>query len=236
MKLGIDWEADRKIRRLVLSWHPLLRLFLVLLALIAVTPITSFIYTLIYEIYYISFWFYHFSFVNARFGGFILLVSLLVTKKGRIADIILSPLTAYPGLKINNLWLRIPIYFAVIIGFGFSAHAFRVLAGFTQMPFAFPTGIFDFLTKTFFGPISEEMYFRFLILYITAILLGKMPAVFISTFFFTISHNLSQPYGLLWAASMGFVNAILTIAYGTLWPAIGTHIINNTVVYFSHPF
>jgi len=247
IELGIDWDADKKIRDLILSWRPLLRLILILLTLITVTPIALFIHKLIYNLYYAGnyylyqiayytgLWFYHFSYVNVRFGGFILLALFLIFKKDRIADIILSYPIAYPRLRINNIWLRIIIYFSVIISFGFALHAFRISVGMTNSPFAFQMGIFDFLTKTFFAPISEEIYTRFLILYITAALFGRIPAVLISTFVFAISHDLSQPIEILWATTMGLTNAFLTIAYGTLWPAIGIHIINNLVVYFSHP-
>ena len=248
MKLIINYDADKKIRDLILSWHPLLRLILMLTAIITVTPVALFIHKLIYNLYYAEnyyldrisyytdFWFYHFSLVNTRFGGFILLILFLIFKKSQIANTVLSSPTAYPKLRINNIWLRIIIYFTVITGFGFAIHTFRILIGLTDSSFTFPMGIFDFLTKTFFAPISEEMYSRFLILYTTAALFGRIPAIIISTLFFTISHDLSQPYELFWATSMGLTNALLTIVYGTLWPAIGIHIINNIVVYFSHPF
>ena len=249
MKLRIDWEADRKLRELILSWRPLLRLILILVAIIAITPVAVFIHKLIYYLFYYTknsyldrvsfyadYWFYHFSLVNTRFGGFILLVLFLIFKKSQIADTVLSSPTAYPKIRIGNIWLRIVIYFTAIIGFGFVMHAFRILIGLTDSSFAFPTGIFDFLTKTFFAPISEEVYSRFLVLYITAALFGRIPAIIISTLFFTISHDLLQPYEVFWATSMGLTNALLTIAYGTLWPAIGIHIINNMIVYFSHPF
>ena len=219
-----------------------------LTAIITVTPVALFIHKLIYNLYYAEnyyldrisyytdFWFYHFSLVNTRFGGFILLILFLIFKKSQIANTVLSSPTAYPKLRINNIWLRIIIYFTVITSFGFAIHTFRILIGLTDSSFTFPMGIFDFLTKTFFAPISEEMYSRFLILYTTAALFGRIPAIIISTLFFTISHDLSQPYELFWATSMGLTNALLTIVYGTLWPAIGIHIINNIVVYFSHPF
>ena len=248
MKLIINYDADKKIRDLILSWHPLLRLILMLTAIITVTPVALFIHKLIYNLYYAEnyyldrisyytdFWFYHFSLVNTRFGGFILLILFLIFKKSQIANTVLSSPTAYPKLRINNIWLRIIIYFTVITSFGFAIHTFRILIGLTDSSFTFPMGIFDFLTKTFFAPISEEMYSRFLILYTTAALFGRIPAIIISTLFFTISHDLSQPYELFWATSMGLTNALLTIVYGTLWPAIGIHIINNIVVYFSHPF
>ena len=248
MKLIINYDADKKIRDLILSWHPLLRLILMLTAIITVTPVALFIHKLIYNLYYAEnyyldrisyytdFWFYHFSLVNTRFGGFILLVLFLIFKKSQIANTVLSSPTAYPKIRIGNIWLRIVIYFTAIIGFGFVMHAFRILIGLTDSSFAFPTGIFDFLTKTFFAPISEEVYSRFLVLYITAALFGRIPAIIISTLFFTISHDLLQPYEVFWATSMGLTNALLTIAYGTLWPAIGIHIINNMIVYFSHPF
>ena len=248
MKLKIDWEADRKLRELILYWHPLLRLILILTAIITITPVALFIHKLIYNLYYAEnyylyhvayyagFWFYHFSLVNSRFGGFILLVLFLIFKKSQIADTVLSSPTAYPKIRISNIWLRIIIYFTAIIGFGFVMHAFRILIGLTDSPFALPTGIFDFLTKAFFAPISEEVYSRFLILYTTVALFGRIPAILISTFFFAISHNLSQPYEVFWATSMGLTNTLLTIAYGTLWPAIGIHIINNIVVYLNHPF
>jgi len=248
VKLIINYDADKKIRDLILSWHPLLRLILMLTAIITVTPVALFIHKLIYNLYYAEnyyldrisyytdFWFYHFSLVNTRFGGFILLILFLIFKKSQIANTVLSSPTAYPKLRINNIWLRIIIYFTVITSFGFAIHTFRILIGLTDSSFTFPMGIFDFLTKTFFAPISEEMYSRFLILYTTAALFGRIPAIIISTLFFTISHDLSQPYELFWATSMGLTNALLTIVYGTLWPAIGIHIINNIVVYFSHPF
>ena len=248
MKLIIDWEADKKLRELILSWRPLLRLILILTAIITITPVALFIHKLIYNLYYAEnyylyhvayyagFWFYHFSLVNSRFGGFILLVLFLIFKKSQIADTVLSSPTAYPKIRISNIWLRIIIYFTAIIGFGFVMHAFRILIGLTDSPFAFPAGIFDFLIKTFFAPISEEVYSRFLVLYITTALFGRIPAILISTFFFAISHDLSQPYEVFWATSMGLTNTLLTIAYGTLWPAIGIHIINNIVVYLNHPF
>lgn len=248
MKLGIDLDADKKIRDLIVSWHPLSRAILMLLALIAVAPLTLFISKLIYNLYYVgniylyyavyyaSFGFYYFSFINMRFGGFILLALLLIVKKGESTNILLASPVKYPRIGINNIWLRVPVYLSVIIGFGFMIHGFRILFGMTDSPFAFPTGIFDFLIRTLFAPISEEIYSRFLILYIMASTFGRIPAIFISTLFFTISHDISQPLELSWAASMGLTNALLIIAYGTLWPAIGIHIINNMVVYFSHPF
>ncbi|GEM_PF-6163480 len=248
MKVGIDWDADKKIRDLISYWHPLLRLILILLTLITVNPIALFIFKSINNLYYLenyylyhvayyaSTWFYYFSIINTRFGGFILLALFLIFKKGRIANIVLASPIAYPKLKIDNIWLRASFYFAIIIGSGFMMHDFRILFGTTHSPFAFPTGIFDFLVNTFFAPISEEIYSRFLILYITATLFGRIPAVIFSTFIFAISHDLSQPHEVLWAAALGLTNAFLTIANGTLWPAIGIHIINNITVYFSHPF
>lgn len=246
VKLGIDRDADNKISDLVLSWHPLLRLILIILALITVTYTELFIYKLIDNLYYVENFhqvayyiksgFYYFLFINTRFGGFILLVLFLVAKKGRIANIILASLVAYPRIRIENIWIRVFTYFTAIISFGFILYSFMILVGITNSPFIFPTDIFDFLIKIFFAPISEEVYSRFLILYITASVFGRIPAVFISTLFFVIPHNLSQPYQILWVTSLGFTNAFLTIAYGTLWPAIGIHIVNNMIVYLNHPF
>lgn len=246
MKMGIDLSADKKIRDLILSWHISTRLIFIITALFTVPYVTRFIYQISYYLFYLTGYhklyftinsvYYYLAFFNTHFGGIFILVFFLIQKRGETANIILASPIKYPRVEIKNIWLRVFIYFTAIIGFGFLVHFFRILFGITNSLFVFPADIFDFLIKTFFAPISEEMYYRFLILYITAALFGKIPAVFISTFFFTISHNLSQPHQVLWATSMGFTNALLTIAYGTLWPAIGIHIINNMVVYLNHPF
>lgn len=227
--MGIDWDADKKIRDLILSWRSSTRLILIILALLAMPLAKYFIYyTLNPAVYY-------FSLFNTQFGGFFLLVFFLIWKRGETINIILASPTQYLWIGINNIWLRIFIYFTAIISFGFAIHAFRILTGMTQSPFAFPIGIFDFLIKTFFAPISEEMYSRFLILYITVTFFGRIPAILISTFIFTISHDLSQPHEVLWVAALGLTNALLVITHGTLWPAIGMHIVNNTVAYLNHP-
>lgn len=207
MRIGIDLNADKKIRDLILSWHVSTRLFFIIAALF-----------------------------GTHFSGIFLLVFFLIQKRGETANIILASPIKCPQIEIKNIWLRIFIYSTAIIGFGFLVHSFKILTGMTDSSFTFPSNIFDFFIKTFFAPISEEINYRFLILYITASLFGRIPAVFISTFFFTISHNLSHPYQVLWITSMGLTSALLTIVYGTLWPAIGIHIINNLVVYLNHPF
>lgn len=247
MKLGINRDVNRKIFDLVSSWHPLILSMLILIAFMTVTPFALFIQKLIYSLYsteniylyyiayYASSWFYYFLFINVRFGGFILLVLFLIVKKSRIADVILASPITYPEIGISSIWLRILTYLAVIVSFGFVARTFRTLTGLTDLPFAFTDDIFDFLIKIFFAPVSEEIYYRFLILYIIAVLFGRIPAIFISSFLFTISHDLSSPIEVLWAFSMGLAAALLTVTYGTLWPAIGTHIINNMVFYSGHP-
>lgn len=208
MKLGIDWDADNKIRDLISSWH----------------ISTCFILII-------------FAFFGTHFiSGIFLLVFFLIQKRGETANIILASPAKFPQIEIKNIWLRIFIYFTAIVGFGFLMHFFRILTGMANSSFTFPNGILDFLIKTFFAPISEEINYRFLILYITAAVFGRIPAVFISTFFFVIAHNIWHPYQVLWITSLGFTNAFLTITYGTLWPAIGIHIINNMVVYLNHPF
>lgn len=234
MNLGIDLNADKKVRDLILSWRISTRFILVAMALLVVPHIARFVYQRLYFLTNPNF--LYFWFLNARFGGFFLLVFFLIWKRGETADIILASPAKYPRIGISNIWLRVLIYLTVIIGFGFAAHGFRILIGMTNAPFVFPADIFDFLNITLFAPLSEEMYYRFLILYITASLFGRIPAIFISTFFFTASHYTLQFSDLSWVAFVGLANALLTIAYGTLWPAIGIHMLNNIVSYLNHPF
>lgn len=242
MKLQENACKDANIYNLVSSWRPLTRLILMLFATISISPIALFIFKLILSIenivgfyratHYINLGFYYFSFINLRFGGIILLIFFLMWKKGLVANILLASPYHYPKIKINNVLIRTDIYLTVIIGTIYIVYGFlKILSNISTQLFVSPAGLYDFFSTTLFAPISEEVYYRFIILYITASVFGRIPATFISTFFFVISHDLSQPYDILQTILLGFVNSLLVIRFGTLWPAIGVHIINNTIAY-----
>ncbi|MEK7087112.1 MAG: CPBP family intramembrane glutamic endopeptidase, partial [Patescibacteria group bacterium] len=100
------------------------------------------------------------------------------------------------------------------------------------------TSFWDFSVRTFFAPISEEIYYRFLITYITSSVANRAIGTVFSLTLFVLSHDYSKSgiVKMIWVISLALANTAATSSFGSLWPAIAIHSINNTVAYFSRPF
>ncbi|MBI2446692.1 MAG: CPBP family intramembrane metalloprotease [Parcubacteria group bacterium] len=239
---------DENIRKLIKSWNPAVKLLLIIIALFTVAPIMNFTWRIILYIYTFindreSYYLITdildnlFSY-NARFGGFTLFCFFFIWKGGKIADIVLASPVGYKKIKIDNVYLRLIVYFSAIIILGFGFHGLRYLFGLSQIIFSFKTSFWDFAVITFFAPISEEIYYRFLIIYITGSIFGRATGIALSLSLFVLSHDYSQLgiIEIIWVASLALANTAATISFGSLWPAIAIHSINNTLVYFLRPF
>lgn len=238
---------DQNIQKLIESWNPAVKLLLIVVALFAALPVMNFtwrfvlyIYTFINdrESYYLISSVLNSLFLNnARFGGFILFCFFLIWKKGKIANIVLASPAGYKKLEISNVYLRYIVYLSAIIILSFSFQGLRYLLGFSSEIFSFKTNFWDFAMLTFFAPISEEIYYRFLIIYVTGSVLGHTAGSVFSLSLFILSHDYSQlgVIGIIWVTSLALTNTVFTSSFGSLWPAIALHSINNTVAYFLSP-
>ncbi len=238
---------DENIQKLIKSWNPAVKILLIAVALFTAAPVMNFawrfilyIYTFINnrESYYLITNILDHSFsYNARFGGFSLFCFFLIWKKGKIADIVLASPIDYNKIGISNVYFRSIIYLSAIIILGFGFQELRYLLGFSPTIFPFKTNFWDFAVIIFFAPISEEIYYRFLIIYITGSVFGRATGIALSLSLFILSHDYSPIgiVGIIWVASLALANTAATISFGSLWPAIAIHSINNTLVYFLSP-
>ena len=155
-----------------------------------------------------------------------------------MADIVLASPAGYKKIKIENIYLRCATYLLAIVILSIDFQGLRYLLGFSSEIFSFKTSFWDFATITFFAPISEEIYYRFLIIYVTGSVLGYTAGSIFSLFLFILSHDYSQlgAIGVIWVTSLALTNTVAVRSFGSLWPAIALHSINNTVAYFLRPF
>ena len=77
------------------------------------------------------------------------------------------------------------------------------------------------------APFAEEVFFRGVFHTWLRHRWGPIVAVIVSSLVFGLFHM--QPFWIIFAAFIGVVLALLYEFSGSLWPAIGLHVINNTI-------
>ena len=230
MKLDVG-SGDERIREIVAGWSFQTQLGFFLIALFGAVPIIQWLaYLIPFDSVRLAL--FRLDGFASDFFGTILLIFFLLYKRGYIADTIFSAPANYKT-NLKNVWLRFLIYTAVILAVGL-AQVYNLAYLFNIGPKAMKlTGdLGGFLVFTLIVPITEEIYSRFLALYIISRWSNRLVGVTVSVFLFTIGHYSPTMSDKTQNIILGTLWALVTMKFGTLWPSLAMHSWNNMIVYF----
>lgn len=223
--------GDFKIIDLVAGWNMKVKLGLLSLALVGATPIMPRLVSYLGSSGSWVLFSLNVENLIMKFGGFFLLILFVFYKTGFIAQ------TVFPAVdrrapRLQNIWMRLPIYISIIFIIGFiQVYIISYFLGTKIISTNLVSDLGNFLVLTLIVPITEEIYNRFLILYIVNSWSNRFFGVLISVLLFTSGHH--QPLSnAIQAIIFGTLTALVIIKCGSLWPALAMHSWNNIIVYF----
>jgi membrane protease YdiL (CAAX protease family) len=243
MKFG---ARDDHIRKFVGSWSSTTRLVLFLVA-ISSFLIETVLYLVILHVDInpmTNIWVRRISNLidfNWQYGGFIVFLFIVFWKKSKLA----YPILASLGLKKSRLnkftvVIRNPVLFNsamfifLVIVYGIFFQSKYFLLGKTFLLFdSRYINWHDYLITACLVPISEEIYNRFLILYITDSWFGRAISIIFTIAFF--SNHYYDLLGTTYIALLSVILTLLIVKSGSLWPVIYIHSFYNAISYFSRP-
>lgn len=160
--------------------------------------------------------------INIRFGGFIMLVFFLIWQKGWVSGFVLARPEDRGVSRSGTVIRSLLAYLAMVAAVAFLFQA--VLPHYGRL--ILWDRLWSFFFACFFAPLSEEIQYRFALFYALDSFIGRIAAMILTVFLFTLGHNY-PPVGLAYIALVGLTASLLTMRWGTLWPAILFHTLVN---------